>query len=276
MASAAVAGVAAVGPVGRGVGALAEQGIKFTGHPFTHFTQAVKQSTTHAVAGQAQAARRPFQIAVLCGQQVGLLVVQVLDAVLNAAQEGVGVAQRSGSGLRHQTQMHQTLECRQGRPCAQFGVLATAHHLHELHDEFNLANAAARQLHVIGTLGAPGGAALGFVADLAVQLAQTFEHTVVQVAAKNKGLDQRAQRQRAPTGHGRVRRHHAALQPGKTLPLTALHLKIIFQHGQAGHWRAGIAIGAQGEVHPEDKAIFSGVANQRVKALGDKGKVFVR
>ena len=57
----------------------------------------------------------------------------------------------------------------------------------QLHDELDLADAAARQLHVVGALGPAGGAALRLVADLAVQLAQALEDAVVEVAPVDEG-----------------------------------------------------------------------------------------
>jgi hypothetical protein len=55
-----------------------------------------------AQVGVTHGARHPRQVVVAGGQQVGLLVVQVLDAVLHPAQEDVGARQRLGGLGGHQ------------------------------------------------------------------------------------------------------------------------------------------------------------------------------
>ncbi len=253
-----------------------QQRIEFGGHELAHFAQPVEQLAGIAGAGWAQAAGDPAQVGIDRRQQVRLLVVQVLDAVLDTAQEDVALGQTLGGGRLHQRARAQALQALQGRTRADFGELPAARDQHQLHDELDLADAAARQLHVVGALGPPGGAALCFVADLAVQLAQAFEHAVVQIAAIDKGRHEFAQRQRTPTDHAGARGHHAALQPGKTLPLAALHLKVLLQHLQAAHRRAGVAVGAQREVDAKDEAVVGGLADQRVQPLGHAGKELVR
>ena len=79
------------------------------------------------------------------------------------------------------------------------------------------------QLDVVGALGPAGGAALRFVAHLAVQLAQALEHAVVEVAPVDEGGDQRRAAPSArPFAHARARRDDAALQPREALPLAAV------------------------------------------------------
>ena len=74
---------------------------------------------------------------------MGLLVVQVLDAVLDAAQKVIGPRHGVGGVLRHQARLGDALQRVQRGPGAQFGKLAAAHHLQHLHGKFNLADAAA-------------------------------------------------------------------------------------------------------------------------------------
>ena len=124
---------------------------------------------------------------------MGLRVVQVLDAVLHLAQKDIGFAQGLGGLGLHQTAGGKLFQCAERGAGADFGKVPAARHLQQLHDELDLANAAARELDVVGALGPAGGAALGLFADLAVQLAQALEHAVIKVAAVNKGRDQRAQ-----------------------------------------------------------------------------------
>ena len=68
------------------------------------------------------------------GSRLGLLVVQVLDAVLHLAQKTVGVAS-IGGGLGHQARAGQTASASSvGAPATR--KLAAAHHLQQLHGEF--------------------------------------------------------------------------------------------------------------------------------------------
>ena len=156
-----------------------------------------------AAVGIAQRLRDPAQVVVVDRQHVGLLVVQVLDAVLDAAQELVGRRQRIGRLLRHQAGARQALQRIERGPGAQLGELAAAHHLQQLHGELDLADAAARQLDVVGALGPPGAAARRLLADLPVQRAQRVEHAVVQIAPEHEGQHHAAQRLRRAVGHAR-------------------------------------------------------------------------
>ena len=92
---------------------------------------------------EAQRARDPVQIFARRGQHMGLLIVQVLDAVLDLAEEDIGLGQRLGALARHQAGARQALQRVQCWARAQFGELAAAHHLQQLHDEFDFADATA-------------------------------------------------------------------------------------------------------------------------------------
>ena len=173
--------------------ALAQQAVKFLGHELAVGVQLAQEI---AGAAKAQGAGDPVEVGVVGRQHVGLLVVQVLDAVFDPAQEHVGAGQRVGGVAGHQAGARQALERFQRGARAQFGKLAAAHHLQQLHREFDLADAAARQLDVVGPLGPAGAALAGVVANLLVQRAQRLEHAVVQVAAKHEGQHHTAQGQR--------------------------------------------------------------------------------
>ena len=215
--------------LGRLLFVAAKQPVEFFRHPFPVKVQAGQQ---RGAIGQPQCVRDPLQIGLIGGQHMGLLIVQVLDAVLHLAQKNIGLGQLERRVGRQQPRRGQALQRAERGAGAQLRKLSAPHHLQQLHDELELADAAARQLYVVGTLRV-GGAALGGVfADLAVQDAQRIEHAVVQVAAKNKGRDQRAQCAGAGRADGRLRRDHPRLEPGQALPLAALALKIIFQRAQ--------------------------------------------
>ena len=225
--------------------------------------------------GIAQGAGDPVQVMVLRRQHMGLLVVQVLDAVLDPAQKVVGLGQCFGRFLRHEAGLGQPGQCAQRRAGPEFGVLAAAHHLQQLHDEFDFADAAARQLDVVGAFRAPGAAFAGMVAYLPVQYTQRVKHVVVQVAAEHERHHHTAQRQRSAFVPGAESRHHPAFQPGKALPFAALHMQVLFERPERnGRW-PGIAVGPQCQVDPKDKAVLGDVANQGVERAHRFGKVLL-
>ena len=225
---------------GAGRLAVVQQRVEFGGHQFADLAQAVEQfAGLGPAAAQAQAACDPGQVARRPWAAGG-----------SAGRRGTGCGARRGAGRcsRRPAAPRSSAFIRPrapaGRaPCsvragADLGKLAAAHHQQQLDDELDLADAAARQLDVVGALGPAGGAALGLVADLAVQLAQALEDAVVEVAPVDEGGHQRTQRQRAAAADRQPRRHDAALEPGKALPLAALHLQVLLQHGQAHDRRA--------------------------------------
>jgi hypothetical protein len=101
---------------------------------------------------------------------MGLLVVQVLDAVLDAAQEDIGAASASAVACGISPAACQPLQGIQRRARAQLRELAAAHDLQQLHGEFDLADAAARQLDIVGALRVACAASRCVLADLAVQV----------------------------------------------------------------------------------------------------------
>ena len=112
-------------------------------------------------------------------------------------------------------------------------------------------------------------------ADLAVQHAQRIEYVVVQIAAKYEWQHGAAQGAGAAVQHAVGWRNHAAFEPGKTFPLTALHVEIFLQSRQRDRGRAGVPVGPQCEIHPEHKTMLRGVADQAVDLAHRLAKVFV-
>ena len=70
-----------------------------------------------------------MEVIVLGGQHMGLLVVQVLDAVLNLSQKYISLGHGFCCGSRHQIGLTQALQGFQSGPSAQLGELPAAHHL---------------------------------------------------------------------------------------------------------------------------------------------------
>jgi hypothetical protein len=139
---------------------VVQQRVKLGGDELAEFAQAGQQLAGLVIANQAHAACDPGQISVLGGQQVGLLIVQVLDPMFHPAQERVGLRQLRGVIRLHQTRGGEPVQRLQGGAGSHLRELPATHHEQQLHDELDLADAAARQLDVVGALGPPGGAAL--------------------------------------------------------------------------------------------------------------------
>ena len=267
LAASARSAAAAVAPV-------VEQPVELLRHEFARLAQALEQGAGAAEA-ERQARGDPVEVGVVGRQHMRLLIVEVLDAVLDAAQQGVGVGQPLGGGALHQAAGSELVERLQGRAGADFGKLAAAHHQQQLHDELDLADAAARQLHVVGPLGPPGRPALRVAAYLGVQLAQALEDAVVEIAAVDESRHQGAQGQRPAVLHADQRRDDTAFQPGEALPFAAVRLQVFVEHRQAHHRRARLAVRPQGQVDAEDEAVFGHLADQRIKPARHLREVLV-
>ena len=240
-----------------------------------HFTVGIQVHQKCTRVGVSQCLCDPGQIVVAGRQHMGLLVVQVLDAVLHLSQKHISSAQGICCGLRHEPRFGDALQSIQRGAGAQFRELPATHHLQKLHREFDLSNATTRQLHIVGAFGMARAAFGRMVTDLLVQRAQRLEHVVVEVAAEHKGQHHRTQRLGRAIGHRTAGRDHAAFHPGKALPLAALHQQILFQRTERHHAGARIAVGTQSQVHTEHKAVLGGVANQGVHALDGAGEVLL-
>ena len=193
--------LAAMAPAGRRRLAVVQQRIELGGHQFADLAQPVEQLAGRCSAMQVHRSGNPGQIGIDGGQQMGLLVVEVLDTVLDLAQEDIGLGELGGGLRLHQAVPGQTLQAGERGAGAYLGKLPAAHHQQQLDDELDLADAAARQLDVVGALRSTRGTALRLFTDLAVQLAQSLEDAVVEIAPVDKSRDQCAQRQRPARRH---------------------------------------------------------------------------
>ena len=158
---------------------------------------------------------------------MGLLVVQVLNAVLNLAQKHIGRAQGLCRGVGHEPSFGHALQSIQSGAGAQLGELPATHHLQQLHCELDLPNPAARELDVVGAFRVPSAALGRMLANLMVQCAQGLKNVVIQVASKHKGQHHPTQSLGRPVNDGTARGHHPAFHPGKAFPFAALHLQVL-------------------------------------------------
>ena len=250
----------------------AQQGVELLCHHFPVRIQVCQKCTR---MGITQGLCDPLEVVVPGGQHMGLLVVQVLDTVFHLTQKNIGRAQRMGCDLGHEPRFGDTLQGVQGGAGAQLGELPATNHLQKLNGEFDLANAATRQLDIIGALGSARTPLGRVFANLLMQRAQRLEHVVVEVTAKHKGQNHPAHGLGRAIDHRTAGRDHPAFHPRKTLPLSALHQQILLQGIQRDHAGAGVAVGPEGQIHPKNKAVVRGVANQGVHALNGAGEVFL-
>ena len=100
-------------PAGRAIAvrcvrlSFVEQRVEFGGDELARFAPQQQQFARIGGAVQSHAARDPAQVGIGAGQQVGLLVVEKLDAVLEPAQKDVGLGQPGRAGRLHQPALGQ-------------------------------------------------------------------------------------------------------------------------------------------------------------------------
>ncbi len=114
-------------------------------------------------------------------QQLGLRVVQILNAMFQTAQKIIGGSEFLLRIRRHQPALHQFAQHGQGRALLQGGDLAAADELEHLRGEFDFADAARPQLDVVRHL-----AARDLAPDLHMQIANRGEGAEVEVFAKHE------------------------------------------------------------------------------------------
>ena len=198
-------------PLGRA--AVVQEQVELVGDELARLAEPVEQRAGCRASRRARGSRRSRR-----GRRRGSA------GRASAGRRGTGCGARSGAAAcrpsascsalarLHQAAGGELVERLQRRARADLGELAAAHDQQQLDDELDLADAAARELDVVGALRPAGGAALRFVAHLGVQLAQALEHAVVEIAAVDEGGDERAQRR----ARGRSRRWPAARRRGSS------------------------------------------------------------
>ncbi|MDZ7651107.1 MAG: hypothetical protein U5L03_00290 [Burkholderiaceae bacterium] len=220
-----------------------------------------------------QAKQRRHARALLGGgwDQVRLRIIDVLQRMLEPAQEHVLLGQPRAGGRRQQVQLRQHCKRAERALATQARLASAAHHLERLRDELDLADAAAAELDVVLVRAVAGGAARALLlrlgADHLVQATQRGDRIEVEILAeherRHRGLVRlHLGRELRRAGEHR-RRDHAPLEPGEALPLAALPDQVLLQHGVRHHQRAGVAIGSQPQVDAEHEALRGHVRQGR-------------
>ncbi len=128
----------------------------------------------------------------------------------------------------------------------------------QLHDEFDLADAAPAQLQVCIQR-----TALHFGLDHALHLAQALECTEVQIAA----IDEGPQHRQETLALGQIAGHRARLDPGIALPVAAFALEILFHRRERQRQPPDLAERTQPHVHAVDHALRIDIGQQLDQAL---------
>ena len=180
-------------------------------------------------------------------QVMALRVVEVLQAMLDVAQEDVGRAQLVHRRGWKKVLLAQDSQGLQRWLDAKLGIAPAADQLHRLHDELDLADPARPELDVLGELAA------GNVApDFGVQRPHRRQRGVVEVLAENERPHDAIER-----GGGRGRAAEGArLEPGIALPFAPLRDQVVLQRIEVARQRSGIAIRPQAHVDAEHEAIL--------------------
>ena len=175
-------GVFGVGPGGIEavvlLGGVAEHAVELRAH---HLAVCVERGEQRRVVGKAHRLGDQRLVGFPGGQVVGLGVVQILQAMLEPAQEHVGGGQILDRLRRQDAALGQQGQHLQRRAHLQGDVATTADELEHLGDELDLADAARAELDVVGAV-----AAGDFAADLRVQLAHGVDRAEVEVLAEHE------------------------------------------------------------------------------------------
>src|SRR5690606_18361989 len=113
---------------------------------------------------------------------------QILQAVLETAQEDIGLGQTITGLLLQKTALSQARQYRTGRLDLQLLVAAAAYQLEDLRHKLDLAYAARAELDVVGHV-----LAFDLAAYLRVQLAHGVDGAVIEVLAEHEGAADRFQ-----------------------------------------------------------------------------------
>jgi hypothetical protein len=193
---------------------------------------------------------------------VGLLILDHLQAVLEPAQESVGLGELLGGARVDTAGLFQRGEGLGGARVAQARIAAAVDQLLGLGEELDLADAAAAKLDVVARQGDFGAALVGV--NLALDGVDVLECPEVQVLAP----DERLELAQEGLAQGQVAGHRPRLDHGRPLPVLA-HAFVVGQRRIDGQrQRHGGRVGPQAQVDPEDVAVAGALLHQRDQVAG--------
>jgi hypothetical protein len=196
-------------------------------------------------------------------QHVGLGVVEVLQAVLDAAQEVVG-----GGQLGHRLGGRMPLLGQQPQHLQRRLDLQRRSRPPRISWNTWAMNSISRM--------PPGPSltlsALSFFATSWRICACSSRMALM--APKSRYLRKTKGRRIASSSSQRARRQRPRLDPGVALPLAALGDEVVFQHVEGTDQRAGIAVGPQAHVDAEHLAVLGDVGDGVDQGAAQAGEVF--
>ena len=258
------AGIALVGqalPITGNLGTLdaASARLQQTGKSFGHQTAVpIQRVPEGGLIGVAQGQCDAFASQRGVGQRMLLPIGQHLHAVLDLAQETIGLGQPRHSRRGQMAGFAQGGQGRQQSAQAQPRFAAGANKLQRLHEKFDFADTAGAKLEVVGHF-----AALDLGVNQALHFAQAVQRGVVQVAAIHEGLQLCLQ---ALAGED-IASDRPCFHPGVALPVAAFALVVLLHRGKAQHQSARSTEGPQPQIHAVAKTLGADLAQQRGQAL---------
>ena len=202
--------------------------------------------------GEIHHQRNPPPVLGIVGQHVRLRVVEVLQPVLDAAQENVGAGELAGGVFRKKVFPGQLRQDFERRAHGKRRIAPAAHELQRLGDELDFADAAGTELDVRREL-----APRDFAPHLGVQPPHRRERPEIEVLAVDERPHDPLQLLVPASGDG------ARLDPGIALPFAPLRDEIGLERVVARGERPGLAVGPQAHVDAERKALAGGLREKR-------------
>jgi hypothetical protein len=214
----------------------------------------------------SKTARDAQQAHGILGQRMHLLVAEHLHAVLEPAQEAIGLRQPRRGGFRQVPGLRERRQRRQQRALAQRRFAPAADQLHRLHEELYFADAARPELEVGGQF-----SPLHLRVDHRLHLAQSVERGVVEVTPVDEG----AQGFEQFVACADVAGHGPRLDPGVAFPVTALALVVLLHRRETQRQPTRGAEGPQSQVDAVAESVGGDVAQQLRQALANAREVFL-
>ena len=213
--------------------------------------------------GKAAEAGKTQQLAGVLGQRLRLLVGDHLQAMLDDAQEAIGRIELVAGRGRDPAALLQPFQRHECRRRAQLRLAAAGDELLGLHEEFDLADAAAADLDVVAGHGDAAEAAEGV--DLPLHGVDVGDGGEIEILAPDVG------RKRLQDGlaRGDVARHGPRLDQGRALPVLAEALVVVERGIRRERERGGAGVGPQPQIGAKHVAVGGALVEQPHEIAGE-------
>ncbi len=214
------------------------------------------------IVGETHGPGDPCLILRVFRQGMGLRIVEILQAMFEAAQETIGGREFDDRVEFELVAINEQFQDLQRRLDLQAAVAAAANQLEDLGDELDFADAAGAELDVVGHV-----LLRDFAADLRMQVAHGIDGAEIEVLAEHEGAADGLQI--VPVCSCQ---RGARLDPGIALPFAALGDEVVFQHLEGADQWPGIAIRPQAHIDAEHLAVAGDFGDGADQRLADAGK----